>query len=60
MKLNGDIFVDIMCDVNSEYKDCVVYKKRQKVLYLHVLRSIYGCIEAALSWYNYYREMLEE
>ena len=60
MKLCGDIFVDIMCDVNPEYKNCVLYEKGRKVLYLHVLRSIYGCIEAALLWYNYYRGMLEE
>ena len=47
MTLCEDIFVDIMYDVNLEYEDCVVYEKGRKVLYLHVLRSIYGCIGAA-------------
>ena len=55
-----DVFVDIMCDVNPEYKETIVYEKGKKTLYLLVLRSIYGCIEAALLWYEYYSKTLQE
>ena len=51
MKLRGD-FVNIMCQVNPEYKQHVGYENGNKVLYLQVIRAIYGCIESALLWYN--------
>ena len=60
MKIVGDVFVDIMCEINPTYKDYVLIHKGRKILYVEVLRSIYGCIEAALLWYNYYRAMLED
>ena len=35
-------FVDIMCEVNSEYKKHVIHLKNgKKILYLKVLRAIY-------------------
>jgi len=61
MKLRGQ-FVDIMCDVNPEYKQYVTTEgpKHQKVLYLWVLRAIYGCIQSALLWYDLYVNTLEK
>ena len=50
LKLRG-IFVDIMCEVNEEYKETVTYENGTKVLYMRVIRSIYGCIEAVLLLY---------
>ena len=35
-------------------------KRKEKVLYLHVLRALYGCLELALLWYNLYSTTLEE
>ena len=32
---------------------------REKVLYLKVLREIYGCIEPALQWFNLYTQNLK-
>ena len=58
MKLRGQ-FVDIMCEVNEEYKKHVVYEKEQKVLYLQVLQTIYGRIESALLWYNLFATTLK-
>ena len=58
MKLRGQ-FVDIMCEVNEEYKQYVVYENGQKVLYLQVLQAIYGCIESALLWYNLFATTLQ-
>jgi hypothetical protein len=47
-----DEFVDIMCDVNPEYKKYVVMENGKRVLYIRVLRAIYGCIESAMLWYE--------
>ena len=58
LKLKGQ-FVDIMCEINGEYKKHVRYEKGQKTLYLLTLRAIYGCIESALLWYSLYKETLE-
>ena len=41
-------FVDIMCEVNPEYKEYVRYEHGQEVLYLLVLREIYWCIDSAV------------
>jgi len=66
LKLRGE-FVDIMCSVNPKYKKHVVYEKRrgksgkkEKVLYLKVLRALYGCLESALLWYNLYSSTLQK
>ena len=53
MVLRGD-FADIMCQVNPEYKHFTKSEGKNKVLYLHLLRALYGCIESALLWYNLY------
>ena len=57
MKLVGN-FVDIMCKVNPEHQENVIYENGKKVLYLEVLQAIYGCIESALRWYELYSETL--
>ena len=59
LKLKGT-FLDIICQINSEYKNNMRYKNRQKVLYMLVLRAINGCIELALKWYKLYSETLME
>ena len=59
MKLTGK-FVDIMCGVNPEHSKNVVIVKGKKVLYLEILRALYGCIESALRWYELYSETLHK
>ena len=54
-----DEFVDVMSEVNPEYIPYVRYDNGKKVLYLKILRYIYGCIESALLWYKLYSETLE-
>ena len=58
MVLRGK-FVDIMCQVDPIYNDYVRIVKGQKVLYLKVLRALYGCIESALLWYDLYANTLK-
>ena len=55
-----DEFVDIMCEVNPAYKPYVQYDNGKKVLYVKVLREIYGCVESALLWYNFYIKTLQD
>ena len=52
-------FLDVVCEVNPEYIQYVRYKNGKKVLYVKILRAIYGCIESALLWYKLYLETLE-
>ncbi len=48
-----DKFVDIICEVNPEFKQHVrTDKKGKKILYVKVQQAIYGCIESALLWYE--------
>jgi hypothetical protein len=58
LKLEG-AFVDIMCEVNPEYLPDVRFENGKKVLYLRVLKALYGCIESALLWYNLFKSTLE-
>ena len=57
MKLRGE-FVEIMCRVNPKYEKYVTMEGKQKVLYLRVLRAIYGCIESAMLWYQLFSSTL--
>ena len=57
MRLRNE-FVDIMCDVNPEYKQHIRTIKEKKVLYLQVVRALYGSIESALLWYNLFSTTL--
>ena len=59
MVLRGE-FVDMMCEANPEYKAYVHEVNGKKVLYLKLLRALYGCIESALLWYNLFSSTLEK
>ena len=64
LKLKG-VFVDIMTDVNPEFKHHVVYERDKKgreikCLYVRVLRALYGCLESALLWYELYSTTLKD
>ena len=55
-----DEFVDIVCKVNPEYEQDVVVEHGKRVLYVRILRAIYGCIESALLWYELYVSVLKD
>ena len=59
MKLKGK-FVDYMCKANNKYKAYITYEKGVKVLYLKLLRALYGCIESALLWYELFASKLSK
>ena len=46
IKFTGD-FVDIVCTVKPEFNKHAVYEDGKTLLYLLMLRAIYGCIGSA-------------
>jgi hypothetical protein len=59
MQITG-VLVDMLIELNPElYGPYVVYEKNRKVLYVQVIRAIYGILEAALLWYKKFRKELE-
>ena len=52
-------FMDIMCDINPNYKKHVKLKTGRKNWYLRILKAIYGMIKCALLWYELYMSVLK-
>ena len=60
MKITGAL-VDMLVEINPElYGPAVVMEHGKKVLYVEVLRAIYGMLEAAILWYKKFRKDLEK
>ena len=60
MKITG-VLVDMLLQLAPEvYGKFVVFEKGQKVLYVQVLRAIYGMLQAGLLYYQKFRKDLEE
>jgi hypothetical protein len=60
MKITG-VLVDMLVDISLElYRPAVVLENRKKVIYIEVLKAIYGMLEAALLWYKTFRKDLED
>ena len=59
MKIRGRL-VDWLVEMDPlMYKDKVVYENGVKVIYLEVLKAIYGMLIASLLWYRKFRTELE-
>lgn len=59
LKIEGQL-VDIMVDVHPEFKEDVRFKNGKKVLYVQVLKALYGMIKSALLWYDLYLTVLKK
>mmetsp|Transcript_26617 Transcript_26617/g.41320 ORF Transcript_26617/g.41320 Transcript_26617/m.41320 type:complete len:590 (+) Transcript_26617:1688-3457(+) len=59
VKLDGEV-VDVFCELNPRYKDFVVMEGNKKVLYMRLIKALYGCVKSALLWYELYTETLKE
>jgi hypothetical protein len=60
MKITG-VLVDLLVDISPEvYGPYVVTDKHRRVLYVQVLRGLYGMLVAALLWYTDFKGDLEE
>ena len=59
IKIRGQL-VEWLVELDPEtYRDHVVIENGVKVLYVEILRAIYGMLEAALMWYKKFRTDLE-
>ena len=57
MKLEGDM-VDIFCEMDPSFRKFVVMEGGKQVLYLRLHKALYGCVKAALLWYDLYSTTL--
>ena len=59
MKISG-VLVNLLVKLAPNvYRSFVVYENKKKVLYLEVLRALYGMLVAALLWYKKLKKDLE-
>ena len=58
MKITGSL-VDMMIKIDPIYRDYVVMENGKRVIYVQVLRAIYGMLEAGMLWYKKLRADLE-
>jgi len=52
--------VDIMCKMNPKYEEYVTTESGKKVLYVQLLKALYGCVVSALLWYELFSGHLKE
>ena len=59
MKITG-VLVDLLVEIAPEvYGPYVVFENGRKVLYVQVIRALYGMLVAALLWYKQFKGDLE-
>ena len=51
MKIRGTL-VDILCEMDKSYKEFAIVEGKQKVLYVHVTKAIYGLLVSAMLFYK--------
>ena len=51
MKITG-LLVDMLIELDPRYWDYVVKENGKRVIYVRVLRAIYGMLEASMLWYK--------
>ena len=59
VKISG-ASTDIMCQVDTKYRDFIVYEKGKPTLYLQLSKALYGCMQSGLLWYQTFKGCLEE
>ncbi|GAX15524.1 hypothetical protein FisN_6Hu141 [Fistulifera solaris] len=51
LKFTGES-VNIMCKMNPKYEEFVAIEGGKRVLYVQLLKALYGCVCSALLWYE--------
>ena len=60
MKFTGKA-VRMMCEMNSDYEQFVTTDGNgQEVLYVRLLKALYGCVQSALLWYDLFTNSLKD
>lgn len=52
--------VDILCKINPDWEDFITIEGGKKVLYLRLIKALYGCIKSALLWYELFVTTLQK
>jgi hypothetical protein len=58
LKFEGES-VEIICSVCEKYRKFVTCKNGKKVLYLQLLKALYGCVKSDLLWYELFTGTLQ-
>ena len=58
VKFTGES-VEVLCNVDNEYRQYVTMEKGKPVLYVQLLKALYGCLRSALLWYELYSTKLK-
>ena len=59
MKLRGAL-VDMLIDIRpGKYEEFIVYERNQKVLYVKMLKALYGMLKASILYYKKFRTDIE-
>ena len=59
MRFSGET-VRILCELNPKHKPFVVIENGEQVLYVRLIKAIYGCIKSALLWYELFSSTLQQ
>jgi len=60
MKITNSHHIRIMCDIDPIYKEYITVENRKEVLYVQLLKALYGCIKSALLWYMLFTSVLKD
>lgn len=58
MEFTGES-VKILCKMNEKYKRFVVTEGKTRVLYVKLMKAIYGCVKSVLLWYELFTKSLK-
>ena len=58
MKLEGAT-VDIMLELDPGLEDFIAVENGKRVLYMQLIKALYGCVQPALLWYKLFSSTLE-
>ena len=59
MKIKGAM-IDMLVEIDPSYEDYVAMERGQKILYVHILRAIYGMLMSGLLFYKKFRTSIEK
>ena len=60
MKITNPHHIRIMCDIDPIYKEYITVENGKEVLYVQLLKALYGCIKSALLWYMLFTSVLKD
>ena len=52
--------VRILCELNPEHERFIILKNGSEVLYMRLVKALYGCVTSALLWYNLFINNLKD